>query len=74
MAKFTVGVSAALFGAAGKPCFDERILAEVRDHDEIEIGGVRAAKQAGALPDLPRESLNEYLAERPGGSPLVVHP
>ena len=37
MAKFTVGVSAALFGAAGKPCFDERILAEVRDHDEIEM-------------------------------------
>ena len=38
MSKFTVGVSAALFGAAGKPCFnDERILAEVRDHDEIEL-------------------------------------
>ena len=37
MAKFTVGVSSALFGAAGKPCFDERILAEVRDHDEIDM-------------------------------------
>ena len=37
MAKFTVGVSAALFGADNKPCFDERILAEVRDHDEIEM-------------------------------------
>jgi len=37
MAKFTVGVSAALFGANRKPCFDERILAEVCDHDEIEM-------------------------------------
>ena len=37
MSKFKVGVSAALFGMDGKPCFDERILAEVRDHDEIEM-------------------------------------
>ena len=37
MTKFTVGVSAALFGVDGKPCFDERILAEVLDHDEIEM-------------------------------------
>ena len=37
MAKFTVGVSAALFGADNKPCFDERILAKVRDHNEIEM-------------------------------------
>ena len=37
MAKFIVGVSAALFGVDSKPCFDERILAEVRDHDEIEM-------------------------------------
>ena len=37
MSKFKVGVSASLFGMDGKPCFDERILAEVRDHDEIEM-------------------------------------
>ena len=37
MAKFTVGISAALFGADNKPCFDERMLAEVREHDEIEM-------------------------------------
>jgi D-3-phosphoglycerate dehydrogenase len=37
MAKFTVGVSAALFGADNKPCFDEQLLAQVRDHVEIEL-------------------------------------
>ncbi len=37
MVKFTVGISAALFGVDGKPCFDEQILAEVRDHNEIEM-------------------------------------
>ena len=37
MANFTVGISAALFSADNKPCFDERILAKVRDHDEIEM-------------------------------------
>ena len=37
MSKFTVDISAALFGTDSKPCFDERILAEVREHNEIEL-------------------------------------
>ena len=37
MTKFTVGVSAALFGNDGKPCFDEALLRSVSTHPDIEM-------------------------------------
>ncbi len=37
MARITLGISAALFGKAGTPCFDEAILKQVSDHPGIEM-------------------------------------
>ena len=37
MARIRLGISAALFGKQGKPCFDEAILKQVSEHPDIEM-------------------------------------
>ena len=44
MARFHLGLSAALFGADGAPCFNPEILDQILEHDEIETTIMEAGK------------------------------
>ena len=44
MSRFKLGLSAALFGGDGAPCFDPKILSELLDHDDIDTTIMEAGK------------------------------
>ncbi|MGB0207535.1 MAG: 2-hydroxyacid dehydrogenase [Candidatus Puniceispirillaceae bacterium] len=66
----TIGISAALFGKEGTPCFDKALLAQLSDHPDIEMVIMEADKTHILAEDAERFDAVYLMLERVTGDAI----